>query len=171
MPAKRRWWLMKSEPDEFSFGDLAREGKTLWSGVRNYQARNFMRDDMQVGDGVLFYHSSCETPGVAGLGVISTAARVDPTQFDAKSAYADPASSPDHPRWVAVEVSFAKALDRFVSLEQIRSETALEGILVAKRGSRLSIQPVSAVHARIIRKMGGCLGGSEAVGHPGRDHG
>jgi predicted RNA-binding protein with PUA-like domain len=153
MSAPKRWWLMKTEPDEFSIEDLARDGKTIWSGVRNYQARNFMRDDMGVGDGVLLYHSSCDVPGVAGLGVISARAAPDPTQFDPRSDYHDPASTPEAPRWVAVEVSFDRRFGRPVTLERIRAEPGLEGILVTRKGTRLSIQPVSPEHARVILEM------------------
>jgi predicted RNA-binding protein with PUA-like domain len=150
MAAPKRWWLMKTEPDEFSIENLARDGKTIWSGVRNYQARNFMRDDMRVGDGVLLYHSSCELPGVAGLGVVSAPAAPDPSQFDPHSDYHDPASTLSAPRWVAVDVSFVRRFVQPVTLERIRAEPRLEGILVTRKGSRLSIQPVSAEHARVI---------------------
>ena len=142
-----RWWLMKSEPHEYSIDDLARDKATVWSGVRNYQARNFMRDDMKVGDRVLFYHSSCEQPGVAGLGRIDSAPFPDPTQFDARSDYHDPAASPENPRWMTVRVAFERKLPALIPLERIKADPALADMLVVRRGTRLSIQPVDPAHA------------------------
>jgi predicted RNA-binding protein with PUA-like domain len=144
------WWLMKSEPHEFSIDDLARDGFTLWSGVRNYQARNFMRDSMRVGDRVLFYHSSCDVPAVVGFARIASTAFADPTQFEATSDYHDPASTPENPRWMAVRVEFERKLSRPFTLERIKAEPALADMVVAKRGSRLSIQPVDPAHAAFI---------------------
>jgi predicted RNA-binding protein with PUA-like domain len=142
-----RWWLMKSEPDEFGLDDLERDGQTLWSGVRNYQARNFMRDEMRVGDGVFLYHSSCPQPGIAGLGRVAAPAAPDPSQFDPRSPYHDPASRPDQPRWVAVTVAFAARAPRLLPLAEIRRDPALAELLLLRRGQRLSIQPVEERHA------------------------
>jgi predicted RNA-binding protein with PUA-like domain len=138
------FWLMKSEPDEFSIDDLARgPGKgSPWTGVRNYQARNFMRDAMRVGDGVLFYHSSCEVPGIAGIGRVASAAYPDATQFDRKSGYYDAKSKRDAPRWVHVDVAFVKKT-RLLSLDELRADPALADMVVLKRGNRLSITPVT----------------------------
>ena len=135
-----KYWLMKSEPDEFSIDDLARKKKEPWSGVRNYQARNYLRE-MRVGDGVLFYHSSCDEPGVAGIAEVMTDAHPDPTQFDPKSDYYDPASPPNAPRWDQVDVQFVKAFEQPLSIEKIRGLPAL-GDMVLVKNTRLSVQPV-----------------------------
>lgn len=139
-----QYWLMKSEPDEVGFDDAlkAPQQTVAWTGVRNYQARNFMRDEMQIGDGVLFYHSSCAEPGVAGLAEVVSAVYPDPTQFDAASPYYDPRSNPVMPRWLLVDVRALKKI-RLIGLPELRSHAALEGMLVLKRGNRLSITPVS----------------------------
>lgn len=138
-----RYWLMKSEPNEFSFGDLVKApGKrTPWVGVRNYQARNFMRDQMHPGDPVLFYHSSCPEPGIAGIAEVACAAYPDATQFDAKSKYYDPAATPEAPRWFHVEVKMTKKIP-FVSLAELRRHRELAGMRLLQRGNRLSITPV-----------------------------
>jgi predicted RNA-binding protein with PUA-like domain len=138
-----RYWLMKSEPDEFGIDDLARApGKSVaWFGVRNYQARNFMRDQMQVGDQVLFYHSSCPEPGIAGLAEVCTSAYPDATQFDPKSKYYDAKSTPENPRWVNVEVKFVKKT-RLIGLAELRLHQQLAGMRLLARGNRLSITPV-----------------------------
>ena len=138
-----RYWLMKSEPDEFSIDDLARAPKksTAWFGVRNYQARNFMRDQMQTGDQVLFYHSSCETPGIAGIAEVSKRAYPDETQFDAKSKYYDPKATRENPRWVHVDVRFVKKT-RLVPLAELREHRELANMRLLQRGNRLSITPV-----------------------------
>ena len=139
-----QYWLMKSEPDEVGFDDAlnAPQQTVAWTGVRNYQARNFMRDVMQIGDGVLFYHSSCAEPGIAGLAEVVSAANPDPTQFDAASPYYDPRSDPVMPRWLLVDVRALKKI-RLIGLPELRSHAALEDMLVLKRGNRLSITPVS----------------------------
>jgi predicted RNA-binding protein with PUA-like domain len=137
------YWLMKTEPDEFSIDDLARKKVEPWTGVRNYQARNFMRDGMQVGDGVLFYHSSCAEPGVAGIAEVATAAHPDPTQFDRKSDYYDAASKREEPRWFLVDVKFKRKLKRVISLTELKSRAELEGFALISRGNRLSVLPVS----------------------------
>jgi predicted RNA-binding protein with PUA-like domain len=140
-----RHWLMKSEPSECSIDDLAAApAKTVpWVGVRNYQARNFMRDEMHVGDGVLFYHSSCPQPGIAGLAKVASKAYPDKTQFDPKSHYFDPKSSEAAPRWAHVDVKLVRKT-RLLSLVEMRQTPALASLQVLKRGNRLSITPVSA---------------------------
>jgi len=146
-----RYWLMKSEPDEFSIDDLARAPgqKTPWFGVRNYQARNFMRDQMRPGDKVLFYHSSCPLPGIAGLAEVSSAAYSDPTQFDPKSKYYDAKASPDAPRWMNVEIKFARKT-RLISLAELRAQEKLSGMRLLARGNRLSITPVDPAEWKFI---------------------
>jgi predicted RNA-binding protein with PUA-like domain len=147
-------WLMKSEPDEFSIDDLERRGVEPWSGVRNYQARNFMRDGMRDGDRVLFYHSSCAEPGVVGLARIRGAAYPDPTQFDPKSDYHDPASKPDEPRWLAIDVAFERKLERPVTLERIKAAAErFEGLTLLARGNRLSVFPVDPAHYKALVAM------------------
>ncbi len=138
------YWLMKSEPDEVSIDDLARAPRqTLaWTGVRNYQARNFMRDDFGVGDGVLFYHSSCPRPGVAGLAEVASRALPDETQFEPDSPYFDAAAKRDVPRWVGVDVRLVRKT-RLLSLTEMRAAPALATMRVLQRGNRLSITPVS----------------------------
>lgn len=138
-----RYWLMKSEPTECSVDDaLAAPRATVpWVGVRNYQARNYMRDAMQVGDGVLFYHSSCAEPGIAGLARVASAAYPDPTQFDPRSPYFDAAAKPEAPRWLLVDVQ-ALRKTRLLTLPALRAASALQDLLVLKKGNRLSITPV-----------------------------
>jgi predicted RNA-binding protein with PUA-like domain len=139
-----RYWLMKSEPDEASVDDFARapERTLPWTGVRNYQARNFMRDQMGAGDGVLFYHSSCAEPGVAGIARIAGPAGPDATQFDPASPYHDPKSSPQAPRWLQVPVRLEEKT-RLLSLAEMRNAPELAGMRVLQRGNRLSITPVA----------------------------
>lgn len=137
------YWLMKSEPDVFSIDTLKTKKKSGWDGVRNYQARNFMRDNMKNGDMVLFYHSSCEVPGVAGLAIVSKESHPDPTQFDPKSDYYDPKATKENPRWFMVEVSFFEKFDAVITLGQIKNVKALENMPLVQKGSRLSINPVS----------------------------
>lgn len=136
------YWLMKSEPDEASIDDLKRAGTLPWTGVRNYQARNFMRDDMRIGDGVLFYHSSCPEPGIAGLAEVCSAAYTDATQFDPASPYFDAKSKPEAPRWVHVDVRWRETT-RLLSLKDMRDAPELASMGVLQRGSRLSITPVT----------------------------
>ena len=138
-----RYWLMKSEPEEFSIDDLARAPRrgTAWFGVRNYQARNFMRDQMQIGDQFLFYHSSCPEPGIAGLAEVCTAAYPDATQFDPESKYYDAKATRENPRWVNVDVRFIKKT-RLLGLTELREHKALAGMRLLARGNRLSITPV-----------------------------
>ena len=146
-----KYWLMKSEPDECSIDDAlaAPERKTPWSGVRNYQARNFMRDEMHVGDGVLFYHSSCAEPGIAGLAEVASAAYTDETQFDRKSPYYDAASKREAPRWVNVDVR-ALRKTRLVTLAELRKHKPLAKMVLLRPGNRLSITPVSAPEWKYI---------------------
>ena len=145
------YWLMKSEPDECSIDDvLAAPGrKTPWSGVRNYQARNFMRDRMRVGDGVLFYHSSCEVPGIAGIAEVASSAYTDASQFDRKSPYYDPKSPKDNPRWVNVDVRALRKIP-LISLAEIRKQKPLAKMVLLRPGNRLSITPVTAAEWRYI---------------------
>jgi predicted RNA-binding protein with PUA-like domain len=137
-------WLMKSEPEEFSIDDLAARGREPWTGVRNYQARNFMRDAMRVGDGVFFYHSNCAVPGIVGTARVASAAYADPTQFDPQSDYFDPKSSPEAPRWQMVDVAFERKLPRTISLDELRQHAAALGDFpLLARGNRLSVLPVT----------------------------
>jgi predicted RNA-binding protein with PUA-like domain len=145
------YWLMKSEPDEASIHDLQRAGTLPWTGVRNYQARNFMRDAMRLGDGVLFYHSSCPEPGIAGLAEVCSAAYPDATQFDPASPYFDPKSKPDAPRWVHVDVRWRETT-RLLSLKEMREAPELATMGVLQKGSRLSITPVTAAEWHAVLK-------------------
>jgi predicted RNA-binding protein with PUA-like domain len=147
-----QFWLMKSEPDVYSIDDLARAGRGIWEGVRNFQARNHMRA-MHEGDLALFYHSSTTPPGVAGLMRIAREAYVDDTQFDPKSPYYDEKSKPAAPRWDRVDVEFAEKFSVFVPLEDLRNDPACEGMLVIKRGMRLSVQPVEAAHFKHVLRL------------------
>jgi predicted RNA-binding protein with PUA-like domain len=148
------YWLMKSEPSDVSIDDvLAMKNQTVaWYGVRNYQARNFMRDQMKVGDGVLFYHSSCPEPGVAGLARVASAAYPDATQFDKKSKYFDEKSTQEEPRWINVDVQVTEKT-RLLSLNELRENESLADMLILKRGNRLSITPVTAQEWRVITKL------------------
>jgi predicted RNA-binding protein with PUA-like domain len=147
-----RYWLMKSEPDVYSIDDLSKDKTTWWGGVRNYQARNFMTKEMQLGDQVLFYHSNANPIGVAGLAEVCALAAPDATQFDKKSEYYDPKASPEKPIWFCVQVKFKKKFAQVVSLEDIKNDPRLKDMLVIKKGQRLSIQPVEKSHYEIITK-------------------
>ena len=155
MTARRRYWLMKSEPDTFSIDDLARVGVEPWNGVRNYQARNFMRDGMSVGDGVLFYHSNTDVPGVVGTATVASPAYPDPSQFDPRSDYFDPKSSPEEPRWLLVDVAFERKFTRTVSLDELKqhADRLGEEFALIKRGNRLSILPVTAAQWKFILSL------------------
>jgi len=153
--AKSQYWLMKSEPDVFSIDKLKKEKKTLWDGVRNYQARNFMRDQMKPGDQVLFYHSNATPPGIAGLAEISKETVPDPSQFDSSGEYFDPKASCEKPRWFCVTVSYKQKFKNFISLDELRKNKDLKDLLVIKKGQRLSIQPVQKKEFDLICKMGG----------------
>jgi predicted RNA-binding protein with PUA-like domain len=148
------YWLMKSEPTECSIDDTltAPNATVPWVGVRNYQARNFMRDAMQVGDGVLFYHSSCAEPGIVGLARVASRPYTDPTQFEPESPYFDPKSTPEQPRWMLVDVQ-AVQKTRNLTLPELRATPALAELLVLKKGSRLSITPVDSHHWQVISRM------------------
>ena len=145
------YWLMKSEPAECSVDDaLAAPGATVpWVGVRNYQARNFMRDAMKIGDGVLFYHSSCAEPGIVGLAQVASMAYPDPTQFDPASPYFDPKSQPEQPRWLLVDVKVLRKTGT-ITLPDLRRRPELAGMLVLKKGNRLSITPVVSAHWKAL---------------------
>ena len=149
-----RFWLMKSEPDEFSIDDLAaaKRQSTPWFGVRNYQARNFMRDAMRVGDGVLFYHSSCPEPGIAGIAEVASTAYPDASQFDPKSPYYDAKSKREAPRWMLVDVKLVKKT-RLLGLDAMRAAPALEDMVTLRRGNRLSITPVTPAEWRAVLKL------------------
>lgn len=146
-----RYWLMKSEPDDVSFDDvLAAPGRTVsWYGVRNYQARNFLRDAMSVGDGVLFYHSSCAVPGVAGIAEVASGPYPDATQFDPSSPYHDPKATQENPRWISVDVRAVEA-GRYLPLTEMRSIPALGDMVLLQKGSRLSVSPVTAAEWKAI---------------------
>nr|WP_315495166.1 EVE domain-containing protein [uncultured Rhodoferax sp.] len=150
------YWLMKAEPAEASVDDVLAMPKATvpWTGVRNYQARNFMRDVMQVGDGVLFYHSSCAEPGIVGIARVASGAYTDPTQFDPKSPYFDTASKPEAPRWILVDVQVLHKT-RNLTLPTLRADAALQDLTVLKKGNRLSITPVEPQHWRtILQRLG-----------------
>ena len=149
-----RHWLLKSEPDCYSIDDLARDKKTGWSGVRNYQARNFMRDGMSVGDLVFFYHSSAEPPGVAGIARISKKAYGDVTALDPKDDHYDPKSTKEEPIWVMVEVEFVEKFAKVVSLADLKAVKDLATMHVLRPGQRLSVMPVDAEHFEAVAKMG-----------------
>lgn len=155
-PARgRRYWLVKSEPEEFSFEALlAAPGRTTaWDGVRNYQARNTLRDEMAVGDEVLYYHSNASPPGVVGIARVASKSYPDATQFERGHAHEDPGSDPAAPRWWLVDVQAVRALPRLVSLDELKANPALAGMVLLQRGSRLSVQPVSAEHWREVLRM------------------
>jgi predicted RNA-binding protein with PUA-like domain len=148
-----RSWLMKSEPEVYSIDDLARDGSTFWEGVRNYQARNFMRDDMRPGDRVLFYHSNADPTGVAGLARVCRAGYPDPSARDPESEFHDPKASDADPRWFMVDVEFVERFPRVVTLDELRQEPGLEKMLVTNK-SRLSVQPVTDAEFEIVVRMG-----------------
>ena len=145
---------MKSEPDVYGLEDLKRDGSTCWEGIRNYQARNFMRDDMQVGDRVLFYHSRSKPPGVAGIAEVTRAAYPDHYATDPDSKYHDPKATKENPRWVMVDLGYVETFSTFVSLADLKADPALDGMLVTKRGQRLSVQPVTAEHFAHVVALG-----------------
>ncbi|KAF1687316.1 EVE domain-containing protein [Pseudoxanthomonas broegbernensis] len=155
MTPRKRYWLMKSEPDAFSIDDLQRVGTEPWNGVRNYQARNFMRDGMHVDDGVLFYHSNTKVPGVVGIARVASTAYPDDTQFDPKSHYHDPKATREQPRWFLVDVAFERKLKRTIALEEIKRHTDElgEGFPLTARGSRLSVFPVTAAQWKLLLSL------------------
>ncbi len=153
----RKYWLMKSEPDAFSYADLEAAPKktTLWDGVRNYQARNLLRDEFKEGDGVLYYHSNAKPTGVAGLARVVRESYPDPTQFDPANKYHDPKSDPDDPRWLVVDIQAVCELPNFVSLPDLKANPKLEDMMVVQRGARLSVQPVTKAQWGLVLRMGG----------------
>ena len=144
------YWLMKSEPDVYSIDHLARDKKTYWDGVRNYQARNFLRDRMKPGDKVFFYHSNAEPPGIAGVAEVAGKGYPDPSQFDSKDVHYDPASKKENPAWFCVDLKFVKKFPRVIALEELKKIKGLEKMPLLQRGQRLSVQPVSAKEWEII---------------------
>ncbi|MGV8942016.1 MAG: EVE domain-containing protein [Lysobacter sp.] len=155
MTLPRRYWLMKSEPDAFSIDDLQRVGTEPWNGVRNYQARNFMRDGMRVGDGVLFYHSNTKVPGVVGTATVASPAYPDETQFDRKSPYHDPKATREEPRWQLVDIAFESKLSRTISLDEIKqhADELGEEFALIRRGNRLSVFPVSTAQYKYLLSL------------------
>ena len=141
---------MKSEPDAYSIDDLERDGREMWDGIRNYQARNMMRDDMAIGDEVFFYHSNCKEPAIVGISRVVSEPYPDPTQFDPDSNYYDAKSDPDDPRWCLVDVEFVRKLERPITLAQLKAHPGLDGMILTRRGNRLSIMPVSDEHWDLI---------------------
>jgi predicted RNA-binding protein with PUA-like domain len=149
-----RCWLMKTEPETYSIDDLKREKRTSWGGVRNYQARNLLRDEIAVGDLVLFYHSVAKEKGVVGVAKVVRDGYPDPTQFDKRSDYHDAASPKDGPRWFCVDVEFVEKFPQVVSLTTLKDTPELSGMMVTRRGARLSVQPVEKKHFDVVRKLG-----------------
>jgi predicted RNA-binding protein with PUA-like domain len=155
MPRRpRHYWLAKSEPNAYSIDDLERDGRTPWDGVRNYQVRNSMRDDMKPGDLVIIYHSSAKPPGAAGIAKVAGKPYPDALQFDKKSKYYDEKSDPDDPTWILVDFEFVEKFRTFVPLPDLKANPRLEGMLVTKRGMRISVMPVEKKHFDAVRKMG-----------------
>ncbi len=149
-----RYWLMKSEPNVYSIHDLERDQSTHWDGVRNYQARNFMRDDMKVGDRVLYYHSNADPPGVAGIAEVAREGYADHTAFDPTDKHFDAKSDPDNPRWMMVDIRHVETFGQIVSLAALKDDSELEDMLVVQRGQRLSVQPVEAAHFERVVALG-----------------
>ena len=149
-----KYWLMKSEPHVYSWDDLEKDGETHWDGVRNYQARNIMRDDMKNGDMVLYYHSNCKPPHVAGIAEICKEGYPDFTAFDSDSKYFDPKSDIEKPRWIMVDIKPVKKMEKNVNLSDMRENLLLEGMPLLMKGQRLSVQPVSEEQFKIICEMG-----------------
>jgi predicted RNA-binding protein with PUA-like domain len=145
-----QYWLMKSEPDVFGIDDLQKVGVEPWDGVRNYQARNMLRDQMQVGDQVFFYHSNCDVPGIVGIAEITTQGYPDDTALNPEAKYFDPKSDPQNPRWYRVDVKFLRKLKRTISLHELREQTSLENMPLVRKGCRLSIMPVTPEEWRDI---------------------
>jgi predicted RNA-binding protein with PUA-like domain len=150
----KRYWLFKSEPDVYSIAHLKRDKKTYWDGVRNYQARNLLRDEIKVGDGVLFYHSSVKPMVVAGTAKVVKAGYPDPEQFNPESKYFDPDSPRDDPRWFVVDIAFEEEFSHPVTRDEMKEMAALKDMMVLRRGARLSVQPVTATEWKAIVKRG-----------------
>ena len=151
----RRFWLFKSEPESYSIDHLERDGRTAWTGVRNYQARNTLRDLVQPGDGVLFYHSSTEPMAVVGAMTVARAGYPDPTAFDSKDSHYDPDSDPAEPTWFVVDVEFARKFAKPVTRDMLKSAAGLEKMMVIQKGARLSIQPLTPEEWRIVHQLAG----------------
>jgi len=162
--ANTRCWLFKSEPDVYGIEDLEREGSTYWDGIRNYQARNFLRDDTKVGDLVLYYHSNAKPPGVVGIARVSKEGYPDPTQFEVESKYYDAKSKTEDPTWILVDIEFVARFEQLVPLNELKADAALDGMLVIRRGQRLSVQPVEPKHFRRVC----ALAGFDTASLPGR---
>ncbi|MCB1111798.1 MAG: EVE domain-containing protein [Chlamydiales bacterium] len=150
-----RYWLMKSEPETYSIDDLKREGVSSWDGVRNYQARNFMRDEMRVGDRVLFYHSNARPPGVVGVAEVCSTPYPDHTARDKKSPYFDVKATEENPIWMMVDIKFVKKFSEMVSLDEMRQMPEVQDMILLKKGQRLSVQPIEKKHYTAIVKRGG----------------
>jgi predicted RNA-binding protein with PUA-like domain len=147
------YWLMKSEPDAYSIDDLERDGREPWDGIRNYQARNMMRDDMKIGDKVFFYHSNCKEPGIVGIMTVASKPYPDATQFDPDSKYYDAKSEPDEPRWCLVDVKFLRKTKRTITLTEMKAHPGLDDMILTRRGNRLSVMPVDKAHWDIILSL------------------
>ncbi len=147
------YWLVKSEPDVYGIDELARDHSAMWDGIRNYQARNMMRDEMRIGEQVLYYHSSCPEPGVAGIAKVASAPYPDPTQFDKRSPYFDPKSDRADPRWILVDLAFVRKLERIITLAEIKEHPGLAGMALTRRGNRLSVMPIEAAHWKLILSL------------------
>ena len=154
MARAKRYWLMKSEPNVYSIADLKRDGTTCWDGVRNYQARNFMRDDMRLGDGVLFYHSNVQPMGIYGVAEVARQAYPDDTAFDPSDAHYDPKSDAANPTWIMVDIGYVKTFKEPVTLTTLKQTPGLEKMQVIQRGSRLSVQPVGRREWDVVIGMG-----------------
>ena len=146
-------WLMKSEPDAYSIDELEKDGREMWDGIRNYQARNMMRDDMRIGDDVFFYHSNCKEPAIVGLARVASEPYPDPTQFDPDEKYYDPKSEVESPRWILVDVEFVRKLARPITLAELKAHPGLDGMILTRKGNRLSIMPVSDDHRDLILNL------------------
>jgi len=150
-----RYWLIKSEPDVYSYADLERDGRTFWDGVRNYQARNFLRDDMKVGDLALYYHSNAVPSGIVGYCRVCREGYPDSTQFDAEHDHFDPTSKQEDPRWMMVDVEPVAAFPTLLPLEALKQDPALDGMLLVRKGQRLSVMPVEEAHFRHVLALAG----------------
>ncbi|HMB71368.1 MAG TPA: EVE domain-containing protein [bacterium] len=150
----KRYWLMKTEPETYSIQDLERDGSTMWEGVRNFQARNLLRDEIQKGDLVLFYHSVAKEKGVVGVAKVAKGGYPDPVAFDKRAKYYDPKSKRDDPTWYVVDVEHVETFPRVVTLAELKDTKELAGMMVTRRGARLSVQPVEKEHFEVVRKLG-----------------
>jgi predicted RNA-binding protein with PUA-like domain len=159
MAKAKRYWLMKCEPEAYTIEDLERDGTTTWEGVRNFQARNFMRDDMKAGDGVLFYASNAEPSGATGVAEISREAYPDPFAFEAGHKYFDPKSDPENPTWYTLEIRFVERFPEIVPLAELKGAKGLGDMMVVQKGSRLSVQPVTKKEFETVLKLGRKKGG------------